>query len=282
MAVDSAGSVYVTGYTRSIDFPTRNPYQGAPPAKVTGVSPGQWPSAFVTKFSPDGGSLVYSTYLGGNGYDYAYAIAVDSGGSAYVTGETDSPDFPVTPGAYQRVCDPTPTNQAPPYSSACNTSNVSAFVTKLNPTGTDLVYSTFLGGYAYAYATAIAVDGAGRAYVAGDEAEYCSTSYKFQSCFPTTSGAVIGGDKTGGRSPQYAFVAAFDPTGAQLLYSTLFGDLNGFGCMTGCGATWATGVAVDASGYFYLVGETMAGKLPTTTGVFQPAGAPLDPTYGVY
>ena len=75
LAVDSAGSVYVAGYTYSIDFPIEKPYQGAPPAKMQGVSPGEWPSAFVTKFSPDGSSLVYSTYLGGNGSDHAYAIA---------------------------------------------------------------------------------------------------------------------------------------------------------------------------------------------------------------
>ncbi len=155
-------------------------------------------------------------------------------------------------------------------------------MTKLNSTGTGIVYSTFLGGYAWAYATAIAVDGAGRAYIAGNETEYCSVGYTFQSCFPTTSGAVIGGDKTGGGSPQYAFVAAFDPTGAQLLYSTIFGDLNGLGSpASGSGATWATGVTVDANGYFYLVGETMAGKLPTTAGVIQPTGAPLD-SAGVY
>ena len=282
LAVDSAGSVYVAGNTYSIDFPTKNPYKSAPPAKVPGVVPGQWPSAFVTKFSPDGGSLVYSTYLGGNGYDFAYSIAVDSSGSAYVTGQTDSPDFPVTAGAYQTVCDPTPTNQAPPYAPACGTSNVSVFVTKLNAAGTGIVYSTFLGGYAYAYATAIAVDSAGRAYIAGNEQEYCSVGHTFQSCFPTTSGAVIGGNATGGGSPQYAFVAAFDPTGSKLLYSTMFGDLNGFGCPHGCGDAWATGVAVDANGYFYLVGETKAGKLPTTAGVIQPTGAPLDPTYGVY
>ena len=87
---------------------------------------------------------------------------------------------------------------------------------------------------------------------------------------------MIGGNATGGGSPQYAFVAAFDPTGAKLLYSTIFGDLNGFRCTHGCGDTWATGVAVDANGYFYLVGETKAGKLPTTAGVIQPTGVPLD------
>ncbi len=114
-------------------------------------------------------------------------------------------------------------------------------MTKLNPTGTGLVYSTFLGGYAYAYATAIAVDSAGRAYIAGNENEYCDTFYDYQGCFPTTSGAVISGTETGGRSPQYAFVAAFDPTGAQLLYSTIFGDLNGFTCLSAAAARMAPG-----------------------------------------
>jgi uncharacterized protein (TIGR03437 family) len=282
LALDSAGSVYVAGYTKSIDFPTKNPYKSAPPAKVAGVPPGQWPSAFVTKFSPDGRSLVYSTYLGGNGYDYIFAIAVDSSGNAYVTGQTNSPDFPTTNGAYQRVCDPAPNNTGPSAGAAsCNSANVSAFVTKLNPAGTDIVYSTFLGGYAYAYATAIAVDSAGRTYIAGNEQEYCSTQYTtYQGCFPTTSGAVIGGNATGGGSPQYAFVAAFDATGSNLLYSTMFGDLNGFKCSSGCGGTYATGIAVDANGYFYLVGETQAGKLPTTVGVIQPTGGPLDANGG--
>ena len=281
LAVDSAGSVYVAGYTYSLDFPTKNPYQSAPPAKQFGgvnVPPGQRPSAFVTKFSPDGSSLVYSTYLGGNYYDYIYAIAVDSSGSAYVTGLTNSVTFPVTSGAYQTICDPFPNNTGPSAGAAsCNSQNVSAFVTKLNPTGTGLVYSTFLGGYAYAYANSIAVDSAGRAYIAGNEFTFCSTQYTtYQGCFPTTSGAVIGGNATGGGSPQYAFVAAFNPAGSQLLYSTIFGDLNGFKCTQGCGGTWATGVAVDANGYFYLVGETQAGRLPTTAGVVQPTGAPLD------
>ena len=282
LAVDSAGSAYVAGSTYSIDFPTENPYESAPPAKLPGVSPGEWASAFVTKFSPDGRSLVYSTYLGGNGTDYGYAIAVDSFGSAYVTGLTNSPNFPITSGAYQTVCSPIPNSSGPANAqSNCNSSDYSVFVTKLNPTGNALVYSTFLNGYGnWAYGTAIAVDSAGRAYVAGNEDDVCSTSYAFQSCFPTTSGAVIGGNATGGGSPQYAFVAVFDPTGAHLLYSTLFGDLNGFACTSGCGGTYATGVAVDANDYFYLIGNTQGGKLPTTLGVVQPTAGPLGSTGG--
>jgi uncharacterized protein (TIGR03437 family) len=278
LAVDSAGSAYVTGTTFSIDFPTENPYESAPPTKQAGVSPGVWASAFVTKFSPDGSSLIYSTYVGGNGADHAYAIAVDSSGNAYVTGLTNSVNFPVTPGAYQTICDPLPYNTGQQISAGCNSSNVSAFVTKLNPTGTGIVYSTFLGGYAYDYATAIAVDSSGRAYVAGNSDEYCSISYTFQSCFPTTSGAVIGGNATGGGSPLYAFVAVFDPTGAKLLYSTLFGNLY---FNAGNGDTNATGVTVDPNGYFYLIGNTTAGKLPTTAGVVQSTSAPLGST-GTY
>jgi hypothetical protein len=84
----------------------------------------------------------------------------------------------------------------------------------------------------------------------------------------------------GGRSIQCAFVAAFDPTGAKLLYSTLFGGLN-IACYSGFGGTYDTGATADRNGHFYLIGETMAGWLPTTAGVIQPSGAPLDPT-GVY
>ena len=277
LAVDSAGSVYVTGYTYSLDFPTKSPYQSLP-TKQSGVSPGQWPSAFVTKFSPDGSSLVYSTYLGGSGSDTGYAIAVDSSGNAYVTGQTNSSNFPITPGAYQRVCAPIPNSLGvSSASSNCNSSDSSVFVTKLNSIGSSLVYSTFLGGYGFAYATAIAVDGTGRAYIAGNEEIACATAYTFQSCFPTTNGAVIPGSRSIGGANQDAFIAAFDPTGAELLYSTLFGDLD----IASGGTTWGTGVAVDANGYFYLVGETIAGNLPTTAGVIQPTAAPLDNS-GVY
>ncbi|MDR3702008.1 MAG: SBBP repeat-containing protein [Candidatus Sulfopaludibacter sp.] len=278
IALDSAGSAYVTGTAFSKDFPTQNAYQSSRPAKLGEQPGGTYATTFVTKFSPDGSTLLYSTYLGGNGSDHGYAIAVDSSGNAYVTGMTNSVNFPITAGAYQTICDPAPNNTGESSASAsCNSSNVSVFVTKLNSTGTGIVYSTFMGGYAYAYATAIAVDSTGRAYIAGNEEEYCSASYTFQGCFPTTGGAVIGGNATGGGSPQYAFVAAFDPAGAHLLYSTLFGDLN----FDSGGGTYGTGVTVDQNGYFYLVGETQAGKLPTTAGVIQPNGVPLGST-GLY
>ena len=201
--------------------------------------------AFVSKFSPDGSSLVYSTFLGGNGADHAYAIAVDAVRQRLhhrhdligqfsnhqrrlpdgVLTDADQPAAALCVGLQQfecvGVCHQAEPRPAPRWS-----------------------YSTFLGGYGYAYATAIAVDAAGRAYVAGNETQYCSTT-TFKGCFPTTADAVITGDKTSGRSPQYAFVAAFDAAGARLLYSSLFGSLD-YACTNGCGATWGTGITVDS------------------------------------
>lgn len=279
LAIDSAGSAYVTGYTQSVDFPVENPYQGTQPSKTGGFP---YRSVFVTKFSPDGSSLVYSTYLGGDATDFAYAIAVDASGSAYVTGETYSVNFPITTGVYQTVCSPQPNTKSASLNAApaaCNSSNNSAFVTKLSPAGTSLVYSTFLGGFGAAYGTGIAVDSAGRAYVVGFEDAPCNTSYLYQGCFPTTSGAIIS-TLAANNVTTYCFAAVFDPNGANLLYSTLFGDLNGLKTSTTVtsGGTLATGVTVDSNGYFYLVGETQAGKLPTTAGVVQQSATPLDTT----
>ncbi|MCA1617857.1 MAG: DUF11 domain-containing protein [Acidobacteria bacterium] len=142
VAADSAGSAYVTGTTVSTDFPVT--------AGVQFTKSG-FTDAFVLKLSPDGQSLVYSTYLGGNGDDFANAIAVDSAGNAYVGGLTGSGGFPTTPGSFQESKDGV----------------IDAFVTKLNPTGTGLVYSTHIGGQGLEQVNAIAVDAAGAAYVAG-------------------------------------------------------------------------------------------------------------------
>lgn len=285
LAVDTAGSVYVTGYTFSADFPVKNPYQSSPYTTRSSSTP----TAFVTKFSPDGSSLIYSTYLGGskilNQYaadgDFGFAIAVDTNKEAYVAGESYSDDFPVTSGAYQTLCNPqySGANGSGTLVSGCSTGGRSAFVTKLNSTGTGLVYSTFVGGTSEA--VAIAVDASGRAYIAGNQQESCWSGYGWV-CFPTTTGAVISGTQVNS-ALQFAFVAVLDPTGADLLYSTLFGDLNGLCntndnpvCGPDYGTTTATGTAVDTKGNFYLIGATIGAALPTTSGVIQPTSGPLN------
>src|ERR1019366_1036278 len=141
IAVDSAANAYVTGITYSSDFPTKNPLQGFESIE----------DVFVTKLNPAGSALVYSTYLGGSDSDLGNGIAVDNAGNAYVTGHTASTNFPTTPGAFQTTFG----------------GNVDAFVTKLNPAGSAMVYSTYLGGSDYDSGSGIAVDSAGNAYVVG-------------------------------------------------------------------------------------------------------------------
>src|SRR5438128_1033575 len=157
IAVDAAGNAYVTGGTGSSDFPTT---AGAFQTTLGGGS-----DAFVTKLDPTGTALVYSTYLGGSSGDFANGIAVDATGSAYVTGTTLSADFPTTPGAAQTTF---------------GGGLVDAFVTKLNPTGSALVYSTYLGGGGSDQGFGIAVDTSGNAYVTGSAVAMN---------FPTTPGA---------------------------------------------------------------------------------------------
>jgi len=182
IAVDSSGNAYVTGYTKSTDFPTQNPYQTDQFAH----------DVFVTKLSPAGSSLVYSTYLSGNSLDCGYGIAVDSSGNAYVTGETTSTDFP-TQNPYQ-------TAQA----------DRDVFVTKLSPTGNSLVYSTYLGGGGWDHGQSIAVDSFGYAYVTGPTA---STDFPTQNPYQNHQG---GWD---------VFVTKLSLTGSSLIYSTYFGGI---------------------------------------------------------
>ena len=146
IAVDSAGDAYVSGQTGSTNFPTANPLQ----ATFGGSS-----DAFVAKLNPAGSALVYSTYLGGNGVAFGTGIAVDSAGNAYVTGITESTNFPTAGNALE------PTVGA---------GNSEGFVAKLNPSGSALVYSTYLGGSGYNSGQGIAVDSAGDAYVTGTTA----------------------------------------------------------------------------------------------------------------
>jgi hypothetical protein len=228
IAVDTGGYVYVSGRTPSIDFPATTGAFRTASAGLTDV--------FVAKLDPAGSALVYSTYLGGAGSDHGNAVAVDAAGNTYVTGETQSTDFPTTPGAFQ----PTPPARL------SNTTFV-AFVAKLNPTGSALVYSTYLGGGADGQAAGIAVDASGYAYVSG------TTS---ANDFPTTLGAF---QRT--RNGQTdAVVVKLNATGSALVYSTYLG---------GGSTEHGEGIAIDADGNAYLTGRTSSGDFPTTPGAFQ-------------
>jgi hypothetical protein len=262
LAVDQSGNVYVTGRTQSTDFPLQGPIQ--PVNTENGYT------GYVAKLNPAGSQLIYSTYFGGGVFGDTsetrpYAIAVDSSGSAYVTGFTSSYQFPVTTGAYQTVCG---------FINNFNRSNCpnsqSAFLTKFSPSGGSLVYSTYLG-HLNETGVAVAVDSQGRAYVAGNSSANCTTSVP--TCFPTTANAVLPGsafnndvNKTN-QQVGSAFISVFDPAGANLLYSSLYGysDIT----TTNHGASYGVGVAVDASGNFYLAGDTQNNGLPVTAGAFQ-------------
>jgi hypothetical protein len=235
IVADSIGNAYVTGFTGSADFPTKNPLQ---PANAGNTN------AFVTKINPTGTALIYSTYLGGSSVsgDYGEGIAVDAAGNAYVTGVTGSADFPITPGAFQTL------------------SCVCAFVTKINSSGSALVYSTYLGGSGGDFGTGIAVDSAGNAYVTG---------FTEATDFPTKN--PLQPANGGGRD---AFVSKINSAGSALVYSTYLGG-SGFDGGNGGSAFLqffnGPSIAVDAAGNAYVTGFTNSTDFPTMN--------PLQPTY---
>jgi hypothetical protein len=283
-AIDSAGDLYVTGYTESTNFPVKAAYETAP-AKVQGGTPA---SAFVTKFAPDGKSVIFSTYLGGTvGSDQAASIAVDSSGNAIVVGTTGSNDFPVTSAAYQTVCNPKFTSGPNVEVPNCpGGGGIAAFVSKFSPSGA-LLYSTFLSGSnTNTTAYAVAVDTTGRVYVAGETLPGsivpAGTGGSPQAIpFPTTAGAVLvtppystgtAGYQNVLSAQQDAFISVFDPTLSTLLYSSLFGEPQvsnaGLG-FEGASFTVGQAVTVDALGNFYLAGTSEDGSLETTAGAYE-------------
>jgi Beta-propeller repeat len=229
VAVDDSGHAYVTGYTDSTDFPTtKHAYQDS--------HGGGYYDAFVTKLNADGSALVYSTYLGGSGGEAGSGLAVDHAGHAYLTGYTNSTDFPTTKHAYQ---------------DSLGGGFYDAFVTKLSPNGSALVYSTYLGGNQSDYGNEVAVDWAGNAYVAGST---------FSDNFPTTAGAYqtsLGNNNNGNGD---AFVTKLNHNGSALVYSTYLGGRIGDS---------AQGIAVDWAGHAYVAGTTNSGNFPTTPGAYQ-------------
>ena len=211
MAVDSTGNAYVTGSTNSENFPSVN-------AQQTGPFRPEDLDAFLVKVAPAGAPFVFATRLGGANDDRGLSVAVDAQGSAYVTGDTQSPGFPTV---------------RPVQASLGGSASPDAFVTKYNPTGTGLVYSTFLGGGDVDQGTAITVDAQGAAYVAGNTN---STN------FPTTG--PLQGAKAGEAD---AFVTKLDPGGSTVVYSTYLG---------GGGPDGANAIAVDRTGSAHVVGTT--------------------------
>ncbi len=236
IAVDSSGNAYVTGSAVNAAFPTTSGvFQKNCSSCGGGIS-----DAFVSVVKADGSTLLYSTFLGGSGLDQGFGIALDGAGDAYVTGVTQSTNFPVQP--------------SPPLRSFGGTQN--AFVTELNPTGTALVYSTYLGGSNSDLGAAIAVDSNKNAYVTGE-----TNSANFPTVNPTQATLKGGTD---------AFVSEISASGSSLVFSTFLGgsqneDLSAAGNLTGIGA-----IAVDSAGAnVYVAGSTTSSDFPVTTGVKQ-------------
>ncbi len=224
IAVDSQGNAYVAGPTSSANFPTKNALQPA-------LAGGQ--DIFVTKLSPDGASLVYSTYLGGGGLDTIAAIALDSSNNVVLAGTTKSADFPVV-----NALEPTLTGTA---------GNSDAFVAKLKADGSALIFSTYFGGSGVDGATGVAVSSTGNIWVAGGTG---STDFPVVNAIQST----FGGGGVSNVSPGDAFLAEFAPNGSSLLFSTYWG---------GSGQEQATSVSLDTSDNVFLVGITSSPNFPT-------------------
>jgi Beta-propeller repeat/Fibronectin type III domain len=222
IAIDSTGNAYVTGQTASANFPVLG---GVVPNTFAGIF-----DVFVTKITADGSSLIYSTFVGGTGNESGNAIAVDASGDAFVAGGTTSNPFPTTAGAFQ--------------TSLKGTEN--AFVFELDPTGSALTYSTYLGGTGQdvALGLALASDNSGDVYVVGTTS---STDFPPQNPLQAT--------------PAGGFVTKLNSTGtAPLLYSTYLG---------GGAGDIASAVAVDSSNNAYVTGKALNATFHTTTGAFQ-------------
>lgn len=250
IAIDSAGNVYITGYTRSLNFPTANAYTPA-----VGVAD----HAFITKFNPATATVIYSTYLGGtDGCTNSLGIAVDATGNAVITGDTCSPTFPVV---------------NPSQATLRGASDV--FVTKINAAGSALLYSTYLGGYRTDSANDVAIDSAGKIYITGRtlSSPDCPTC-----AFPTTSGAFQ--TAFNGAYAYEAFVTKLNGATGVLDYSTLLGGF-GAGPGTGTGDDIGNAIAVDALGNAYVTGLTGSSDFPTVNAAQSAYGGSFSDAFAV-
>ncbi|MGB9977944.1 SBBP repeat-containing protein [Methanobacterium sp.] len=244
ITVDKHGNIYITGQTKSTDFPTTS---GAYQTSLKGGA-----DAFIVKLSSDGSTLLYSTYFGGSStesggakVEIGNAIKVDGNGNIYITGTTSSDDFPTTTGAHKRN-----------IASSEGVYWADAFVTKFN-SNWNLVYSTLLGGNTSDEVPyGIVIDSKNNAWISGKT---------LSSDFPTTSGAC----QTSLQGATDAFISKFNSIGT-LIYSTYFG---------GTSNDYGYSIAVDNSDNIYITGQTTSTNLPVTTGVYQTARKGPGDTY---
>jgi len=306
MTVDPAGEIMLTGITQDLNLPvTTGALQttcGTYPGSTTttqqrcgSFTPG---SAFVAKISADGTSLVYSTYLHGNGgYEYGSAIATDAAGDAYVLGSTGSNDFPVTSDAYQTYCRPyVPTIGVsnPSYGAEiadCDyyinggtgytVINATLFVVKLNPSGSNILYGTFFGGTDGLTPVAIALDTAGAIYftswIGGPNpaANYYPNLPNGNVAFPTTASAYEPYVPFSGNA-NAATLSKLSADGHTLLYSTLLSTQSA----NNPASTYPTALATGSNGFVFLGGWTGSSSFPTTAGAFDttcPLGSGTNP-----
>lgn len=223
IATDGTGDAYVTGWTGSPDYPTTS---GAFDESYNGGG-----DVFVTKLNANGSSLIYSIFIGGDTNDISYDIEVDDTGAAYVTGTTESPDYPTTSGAFDENF---------------NSGNNDIFITKLNASGSSLMYSTFIGGNSHDIAYDIAIDNTGAAYVTG---------WTGSPDYPTTSGAFDQSYNDGWD----VFITKLDTNGSSLIYSTFIG---------GEWREQADCITIDSTGAAYVTGSTLSPDYPTTSGAY--------------
>jgi hypothetical protein len=224
---DALTAVYVGGRTASNNFPA------TPGAFDVTLTTGNF-DAFVAKLDPNTNALAYCTYLGGSGMDYVGAMRVDGAGFVYATGQAGSSGFPTTTGAY----DTTYNGQGDGY------------VTKINPTGNALVFSTFIGGTAEERVHAMTLDAAGAVYIAGQTLSHLNYPGASTQTIP------VGTNYNVGAVNWNVAVTKVNPAGNTLGYSFRTG---------GEGSDWAYGLEVDAAGQLHVVGATASTSFPTAS-----------------
>ncbi|NET27663.1 SBBP repeat-containing protein [Okeania sp. SIO1I7] len=250
ITTDEEGNIYITGSTNSIDFPvTANAVQNS----FAGGNEFGSGDAVVAKYSPDG-TLIYSTYIGGSGDDFGTDIEVDESGDIYVTGNTNSVDFP-TVNALQNT-----------YGGGEFSGD--AFVVKLSDDGTNIEYSTYLGGQDNDFSSGIALDDNGNVYITGDTGallRFPIVPLTGIGDFPTTENALQ--NTLISEFNRDAFVSKISTDGSELIYSTLFG---------GNDTEVSNDITIDSSGNAYITGDTRSVDFPTENAVQNSLGGDRD------